>query len=54
LLDAALGVFSRFGYRKTSMDEVARMADFSRQGLYFYYAAKEDLFRATVLHSFHN
>jgi AcrR family transcriptional regulator len=34
------------------MDEVARAAGFSRQGLYFYYATKEDLFRATVLHSF--
>jgi TetR/AcrR family transcriptional regulator of autoinduction and epiphytic fitness len=52
LLDAALAVFSRFGYRKTSMDEVAQAAGFSRQGLYFYYATKEDLFRATVLHSF--
>jgi len=48
LLDAALGVFTRYGFRKTSMDEVARAADLSRQGLYLHFATKEDLFRATV------
>jgi AcrR family transcriptional regulator len=34
------------------MDEIARAAGFSRQELYFYYATKDELFRATVLHSF--
>lgn len=48
LLEAALGVFARFGYRKTSMDEVARAAEISRQGLYLHFANKEELFRATV------
>ena len=48
VLEAALGVFLRYGFRKTSMDEVARAADLSRQGLYLQFATKEDLFRATV------
>jgi len=48
LLEAALGVFARFGYRKTSMDEVARAAQISRQGLYLHFANKEELFRATL------
>jgi AcrR family transcriptional regulator len=48
LLEAAIGVFMRFGYRKTSMDEVARAAQVSRQGLYLHFANKEDLFRAAV------
>jgi AcrR family transcriptional regulator len=48
LLEAALGVFLRYGYKKTSMDEVARAADLSRQGLYLHFATKEELFRATV------
>jgi AcrR family transcriptional regulator len=34
VLAAALEVFGRYGFRKTSMDEVARSADISRQGLY--------------------
>jgi AcrR family transcriptional regulator len=48
LLDAALTVFLRYGYRKTSMDEVARAAQVSRQGLYLHFTTKEDLFRSTV------
>ncbi len=51
LLDAAFGVFMRFGFRKTSMDEVARAAELSRQGLYLHFATKEDLFRATLAHA---
>lgn len=49
LLEAAFGVFARYGFRKTSMDEVARAAQISRQGLYLHFANKEDLFRATVV-----
>src|SRR5260221_4693902 len=48
VLDAALGVFARYGFRKTSMDEVARVADISRQGLYFLFQNKEELFRAAL------
>jgi AcrR family transcriptional regulator len=48
VLSVALEVFGRYGYRKTSMDEVARSADISRQGLYLYFASKEALFRAAV------
>jgi AcrR family transcriptional regulator len=48
VLDAALVTFARFGYRKTSMDEVAQAAHISRPGLYFLFASKENLFRAAV------
>jgi TetR/AcrR family transcriptional regulator of autoinduction and epiphytic fitness len=50
LLDASLTVFLRYGFRKTSMEEVARAARISRQGLYLHFKTKEDLFRATVRH----
>lgn len=48
LEEAALGVFLRYGFRKASMDEVARAAGVSRQALYLHFAAKEDLFCAAV------
>lgn len=48
VLDSALVTFARFGYRKTSMDAVARAARISRPGLYFLFASKEELFRAAV------
>jgi TetR/AcrR family transcriptional regulator, regulator of autoinduction and epiphytic fitness len=51
LLDAAVGVFARFGFRKTSMDDVARAAGISRQGLYLSFANKEELFRRALTHS---
>lgn len=50
LFEAAVGVFMRYGYRKTSMEEVAAAAQISRQGLYLHFANKEELFRATVHH----
>lgn len=48
ILDAALRVFLRFGYRKASMDEVARGASLSRQGLYLHFSSKQALFHATI------
>src|ERR1700736_7091998 len=54
LLEAAVGVFARYGFRKTSMDDVARAAGVSRQGLYLLFANKEELFRRAVAHSLRN
>jgi AcrR family transcriptional regulator len=48
VLDAALPVFARYGYRKASMDDVAKAADISRPGLYFSFSSKPELFRAAV------
>ena len=48
VLDSALVTFARFGYRKTSMEEVARAGHISRPGLYFLFDSKEALFRAAV------
>lgn len=51
LLEAALAVFARYGFKKSSMDEIARAADLSRQGLYGHFSTKEELFRAAVKHA---
>ncbi len=51
VLESALLTFARFGYRRTSMEEVARGAHISRPGLYFLFASKEALFRAAVTRS---
>jgi AcrR family transcriptional regulator len=51
VLDAAVAVFARYGFRKTSMDEVARAAGVSRQGLYLQFANKEELFRKALTYS---
>lgn len=48
-----MATFARFGYRKTSMEEVARAAHISRPGLYFLFSSKESLFRAAVTQTLH-
>ncbi len=44
ILDAALRVFSRYGYRRTAMDDIAREAGLSRPALYQHFRNKEDVF----------
>lgn len=51
VLNSALVTFARYGYRKTSMEQVAKDAHISRPGLYFLFASKEELFRAAVSQS---
>ena len=46
ILDAALPVFVRFGFRKTTMADIARAAKISRASLYLCFNSKEELFRA--------
>jgi AcrR family transcriptional regulator len=48
VLESALRTFARFGYRKTSMEEIAREARISRPGLYFLFSSKQELFRAAA------
>jgi AcrR family transcriptional regulator len=51
ILEAAVSVFIRYGFKKTSMDDLARAAGLSRQGLYLHFPTKEALFKAMVAHS---
>ena len=50
ILVAATTAFLRYGFKKTSMDDVARAAGVSRQGLYLYFETKDLLFRETLQH----
>jgi AcrR family transcriptional regulator len=43
-------IFSRFGFRKTTMDEIARALKMGKSSIYYYYASKEDIFEAVVLY----
>lgn len=46
ILDAALPVFCQYGYRKTSMQDIATAAGMSRAALYLRFTNKDDIFRA--------
>jgi len=46
ILDAAFHAFATYGFRRTTMEDVARGAGMSRSALYLHYRNKEDLFRS--------
>ena len=48
ILAAAFDVFQRFGFRRTSMQDIARAAGLSRAALYLHFANKEDILRNMV------
>lgn len=45
VFEAAADVFSRYGFRRTSMNDIAEAAGISRPALYLMFENKEDLFR---------
>ncbi len=46
ILKSAWAAFATYGFRKTSMDDIARGAGMSRPALYQHYRNKEDIFRS--------
>lgn len=49
IVGIARKVFSRYGYRKATMDEIARSAKMGKSSLYYYYKSKEEIFEAVVV-----
>jgi AcrR family transcriptional regulator len=48
ILDAAMRVFRRHGFRRSSIEQAAEEAGLTRQALYHHFASKEALFRAVI------
>lgn len=48
ILTVATRLFSRFGFHKTSMDEIAKIARKAKGSLYYHFESKEDLFREVI------
>lgn len=48
ILSVATRLFSRFGFHKTSMDEIAKIARKAKGSLYYHFASKEELFKEVV------
>jgi AcrR family transcriptional regulator len=44
ILDAATKMFARYGIRKTSVDEVARMARVAKATIYNYFGSKDHVY----------
>ncbi len=48
IISVAAKIFSRFGYRKTTMEEIAMASRKGKSSIYYYFNSKEDIFRAVV------
>lgn len=46
VLDSSLAVFCRYGFQKTTMQDIATAAGMSRAALYLHFKNKEDVFRS--------
>jgi AcrR family transcriptional regulator len=42
-------IFSHYGFKKTTMDEIARAMKKGKSSIYYYFESKEDIFEAVVL-----
>ncbi|KJF42127.1 TetR/AcrR family transcriptional regulator [Draconibacterium sediminis] len=50
IIEAAGIVFERFGFKKTTMDDIAYAAGKGKSSLYYYFKNKEEVFEAVVAH----
>jgi AcrR family transcriptional regulator len=50
IISAARKVFARYGYSKTTMEDISASVEMGKASLYYYFPTKENLFHAAVLH----
>lgn len=50
ILDAAAELIQRWGYNKTTIDDIAKQARVAKGTIYLHWKTREDLFRALLLH----
>lgn len=48
IIASAQKLFSKYGFRKTTMDEIAASAGKGKSSLYYYFKSKEEVFAAVV------
>ncbi len=50
IIEAAGIIFERYGFKKTTMDDIAFAAGKGKSSLYYYFKNKEEVFEAVVAH----
>lgn len=48
IVEVARDVFSRYGYKKTTMDDIAVGARKGKSSIYYYFKSKEEIYEAVV------
>jgi len=48
IINSARILFARYGYNKTSVDEIARKSHIAKSTIYSYFRSKEDIFKEVI------
>ncbi|MCK4696031.1 MAG: TetR/AcrR family transcriptional regulator [Candidatus Cloacimonetes bacterium] len=48
ILNVAANIFSKFGFHKTTVDEIARAAHKAKGSVYYHFKNKEELFQGVI------
>ncbi len=48
IIKAASLAFSKFGYKKTTLDDISAFTKVSKTGIYYYFKNKEEVFQAVI------
>ena len=48
IVGIARRIFTRYGFRKTTMEEIANASQMGKSSIYYYFKSKEEIFRAVV------
>jgi len=48
IVGIARRIFTRYGFRKTTMEEIASASQMGKSSVYYYFKSKEEIFRAVV------
>jgi AcrR family transcriptional regulator len=48
IIFTASRIFSRHGFKNTTMDEISRALKKGKSSIYYYYGSKEEIFEAVV------
>lgn len=49
ILKIAREIFSKYGFKKTTLDDIANAVRKGKSSLYYYFDSKEDLFQAVIM-----
>lgn len=50
IIITAGAIFCRYGFKKTTMDEIAKALKMGKSSIYYYFTSKEEIFEAVVLY----
>jgi AcrR family transcriptional regulator len=48
IIDIARNIFTHFGFKKTTMEEIALATRKGKSSIYYYFNSKEDIFKAVI------